>query len=301
MGAKRFLILKTAAVALCVVVLAATGCRGGIDKATAVNNKSIEIKGVQGNVQGNGKEDIEAVVGSVRHKGTGAKDLRNDIEREKKERTSDRDADGEAQQPEDEGSVAGEEDRGTDAGSEITGAGEGYEDDSAVYVYSISEMDGWDTDESESELWDDERADDEGLEYEDAVVEGTGEYDYDSEYGEEPVSEPEVPGESVETVEEESYDDGWVYYGTAFITHFCPCSICCGAYASGYTASGAWATEGRTVAAGYSIPFGTEVMINGNVYVVEDRGVDDGVFDVFVSDHDTALAMGAYYTDVYIR
>jgi len=318
MGAKRFLILKTAAVALCVVVLAATGCRGGIDKVAAVNNKSIEIKGVQGNVQGNGEEDIEAVVGSVRHKGTDAKDLRNDIEREKKERTSDRDADGEAQQPEDEGSFAGEKDRGTDTGSEITGAGEGYEDGqdgSAVSVSSIP------ISESADNLWDGERADDtsecdsdsgfesEQSEYnydsgvdEQGFAEDAGEYDYDSEYGDEPMSEPEVSGESVETVEVEDSSESLTYLGQFVATAYCSCSLCTGAYSSGYTASGTWATEGRTVACNI-YPFGTRLMIDGNIYVVEDNGwspYGDAWVDLFFDSHEAALAYGCRTVDVYL-
>lgn len=98
-----------------------------------------------------------------------------------------------------------------------------------------------------------------------------------------------------------SEDDGWVYYANARITHFCPCSQCCGVWASGYTASGSLATEGRTVASGEDLPFGTEVLINDQVYIVEDRGVEPGQLDIFVSDHEKALAMGMYYTDVYVR
>jgi 3D (Asp-Asp-Asp) domain-containing protein len=96
-------------------------------------------------------------------------------------------------------------------------------------------------------------------------------------------------------------DEGWVYYGNCRITHYCPESCCCGEYATGYTANGSLATAGRTVATGEDIPFGTEVMINGQVYIAEDRGVDSGQIDIFVGDHQTALNMGMYYTDVYIR
>lgn len=110
---------------------------------------------------------------------------------------------------------------------------------------------------------------------------------------------------------EDGYSDGytdesemeteWIYYGNCRITHYCPCASCCGEYATGYTANGSLATEGRTVATGEDIPFGTEVMIGDQVYIAEDRGVGYGEIDVFVNDHQTALNMGQYYTDVYIR
>lgn len=93
----------------------------------------------------------------------------------------------------------------------------------------------------------------------------------------------------------------WVYYGNCRITHYDTGACCCGVYATGYTASGTLATVGRTVATGEDLPFGTEIMINGQVYIVEDRGVDPYCVDILVPDHETALAMGMYYTDVYVR
>ena len=93
----------------------------------------------------------------------------------------------------------------------------------------------------------------------------------------------------------------WLYYEYCRITHYCPCASCCGEYATGYTANGSLATPNHTVATGEDLPFGTEVLINGQVYIVEDRGVGYGEIDVFVSDHQTALNMGQYYTDVYVR
>ena len=93
----------------------------------------------------------------------------------------------------------------------------------------------------------------------------------------------------------------WVYYGNCRITHYDTGACCCGVYATGYTASGTLATVGRTVATGEDLPFGTEIMINGQVYIVEDRGVEPYCVDILVPDHETALAMGMYYADVYVR
>ena len=57
--------------------------------------------------------------------------------------------------------------------------------------------------------------------------------------------------------------------------------------------------QGRTVACN-SLPFGTRIVINGNVYVVEDRGgMANNVIDVFFNSHQEALNFGVKYADVY--
>ena len=66
------------------------------------------------------------------------------------------------------------------------------------------------------------------------------------------------------------------------------------------TSTGAIATEGRTIAVDPSvIPYGTEVLIDGHVYIAEDCGgaVKGNVIDIFVEDE----RMEMYYTDVYVR
>lgn len=88
------------------------------------------------------------------------------------------------------------------------------------------------------------------------------------------------------------------YYGECRITFYCPCAKCCGK-SDGITASGALATPNHTVAAG-TLPFGTRLLIDGEEYVVEDRGVGDHQIDIFVSSHDEALRRGLYYTEVFI-
>lgn len=82
--------------------------------------------------------------------------------------------------------------------------------------------------------------------------------------------------------------------GLFTLTAYCPCSLCCGK-SDGITASGTTATEGRTIAADTSIlPFGTEVYINGQAYVVEDRGgaIEGNKLDIFFNDHEEALQFG---------
>lgn len=87
------------------------------------------------------------------------------------------------------------------------------------------------------------------------------------------------------------------YLGNYKITHYCPNS-CCGT-GNGITASGSTATPYRTVAM-KGVSFGTKLNINGNTYVVEDRGVGSGVIDICVNSHQEALNKGTYYTDVYL-
>lgn len=87
------------------------------------------------------------------------------------------------------------------------------------------------------------------------------------------------------------------------ITAYCPCSICCGKYASGYTASGTKATEGRTVAAPSNLAFGTKLIINGKEYTVEDRGgsVKGNHIDMYVDSHAQALKWGVRYLPVEVK
>lgn len=92
------------------------------------------------------------------------------------------------------------------------------------------------------------------------------------------------------------------YIGTFTCTAYCACEICTGEYCSGYTASGTLATEGRTIACN-SLPLGTEVVIDGNTYVVEDTGwspYGEAWIDFFFYDHQTASDFGIQYKDVYV-
>lgn len=106
----------------------------------------------------------------------------------------------------------------------------------------------------------------------------------------------EIPAEEVNTAENAAQP---TYYGVCRITFYCGCSQCCGQWAGGPTASGAMPTPGRTVANGV-LPYGTRVLIEGQEYVVEDRGVSGDQFDIYVADHQEALNRGLYYADVYI-
>lgn len=84
------------------------------------------------------------------------------------------------------------------------------------------------------------------------------------------------------------------YYTVTFeTTAYCACSKCCGK-SDGITASGAYATAGRTIAAPSTYDFGTEIEIDGNIYVVEDRGgaIKDNRIDIYFDSHSAASNYG---------
>ena len=96
-----------------------------------------------------------------------------------------------------------------------------------------------------------------------------------------------------------SGEEGLTYLGVWTTTAYCPCEICCGVWATGCTASGVMATPSHTVACG-SLPFGTQVMIDGVIYTVEDTGVEGEWIDIFFDSHDEASAYGLQYKEVYL-
>ncbi len=91
--------------------------------------------------------------------------------------------------------------------------------------------------------------------------------------------------------------------GNFRITHYCPCSLCCGPWTDGITSTGITATTNRTIAVDPSqIPYGSKVVINGQVYVAEDCGgaIKKNCIDIYVASHAEGEAKGVYYTDVYL-
>ena len=87
------------------------------------------------------------------------------------------------------------------------------------------------------------------------------------------------------------------YLGNFKLTGYCNCAQCCGT-AGNATASGTTPVAGRTVAMA-GVPFGTKLLINGNVYTVEDLGTPYGHVDIYCSSHSEALSFGLQYADVY--
>ena len=109
-----------------------------------------------------------------------------------------------------------------------------------------------------------------------------------------------VDSGSDESVSNDSQDTGdgqGTYLGNFTLTAYCNCAQCCGT-AGNQTASGTWPQAGRTVAMA-GVPFGTQLLINGNVYTVEDLGTPYGHVDIYFDSHSDALAFGLQSADVY--
>ena len=120
---------------------------------------------------------------------------------------------------------------------------------------------------------------------------------------------PPVDGEPPEAIEivskmeivkaETIPEERWESLGRWKLTFYCK-ERCCNGRNAHRTASGAPMVEGRTVAVG-GLPFGTELMIDGHRYVVEDRGVRGNHVDILVSDHQTAKDLGVKYAEVFVK
>lgn len=89
------------------------------------------------------------------------------------------------------------------------------------------------------------------------------------------------------------------YLGKFKLTAYCACSICCGQYANGITASGTAPVQGRTIAM-YGVPFGTKLVVGNEIYTVEDRGTPYGHIDIYMVNHADAQAFGVKKADVYL-
>ena len=102
-----------------------------------------------------------------------------------------------------------------------------------------------------------------------------------------------------EEAQESSSSSGSLQYlGEFTLTGYCNCAACCGT-AGNMTASGTWPVQGVTVAMG-GVDFGTQLMINGTVYTVEDRGTPYGHVDIYFDNHSDALAFGMQSAEVYL-
>ena len=101
--------------------------------------------------------------------------------------------------------------------------------------------------------------------------------------------------------EESTADMSWNDIGECRITFYCPCEKCNGKWA-GQTAIGAIPQEGRTVAVDRSvIPLGSEVLIDGYIYIAEDTGVRGKAVDIFLNDHQRCYDNGTYMANVKWR
>lgn len=122
---------------------------------------------------------------------------------------------------------------------------------------------------------------------------------------EEPVVEEHDPALDKAATEYAYCND--VFLGEFTLTAYCPGRCCCGKWASGYTATGTLATEGRTIAVDPKvIPYGTRVLLiwpdgTQNSYIAEDcgGGVNGNHIDVFLNDHQAARVFGVQSVMVY--
>jgi 3D (Asp-Asp-Asp) domain-containing protein len=123
------------------------------------------------------------------------------------------------------------------------------------------------------------------------------------------------------SVVSEEYDPAWdkpatesavcndVFLGEFTLTAYCPRRCCCGKWASGYTATGTLATEGRTIAVDPKvIPYGSRVLLiwpdgTQHSYIAEDcgGGVNGNHIDVFFNDHQAARYFGVQSAMAYLE
>lgn len=95
------------------------------------------------------------------------------------------------------------------------------------------------------------------------------------------------------------------YIGQVVTSAYCSCPICCGIWSGGPTASGVYPRANHTIAVDANnprLPMGTEIIMNGMLYKVEDTGnfARYGVdFDVYYDSHQAALNHGHQTWDAY--
>lgn len=99
----------------------------------------------------------------------------------------------------------------------------------------------------------------------------------------------------------EPLSTGPEYIGTFTVTHYCPCSKCCGK-SDGITFTGTVAQEGRTIAVDPEvIALGSTVIIDGVEYIAEDIGgaIKGLRIDKYMDNHQEALDAGLVQAEVY--
>ena len=106
-----------------------------------------------------------------------------------------------------------------------------------------------------------------------------------------------------ETIQAETGGPEERYLGVCCVTAYCACEVCCGK-SDGITATGTYATQGRTVAVDPSvIPYGSTVWIDGVPYIAEDCGgaIGGTRIDLFFNSHQDAIDWGVRYCEVKVE
>lgn len=128
----------------------------------------------------------------------------------------------------------------------------------------------------------------------------------DEQITEDPSTEKSTEGLPEEKIMYVNGATSGTYLGTFWVTAYCPCPICCGEYSNMVnptTASGAPAVEGVTCAAPSNFAFGTELIVDGHTYTVQDRGgaINGNHLDIYFSNHQAALNFATGYYEVYAK
>ena len=94
--------------------------------------------------------------------------------------------------------------------------------------------------------------------------------------------------------------------GEVVTTGYCNCSLCCGKWAGGHTASGTVPKADHTLAVDAhspKVPMGTKIIMNGKTYKVEDTGnfARYGTdFDIYFDNHAAAQAWGKRKVEAFL-
>ena len=94
--------------------------------------------------------------------------------------------------------------------------------------------------------------------------------------------------------------------GEVVTTGYCNCSLCCGKWAGGHTASGTVPKANHTLAVDAhspKVPMGTKIVMNGKTYKVEDTGnfARYGTdFDIYFDSHAAAQAWGKRKVEAFL-
>lgn len=111
----------------------------------------------------------------------------------------------------------------------------------------------------------------------------------------------------IKTVEPIAEEQEIVSLGTFKLTAYCTENYphICNDGDSTHTATGTTPTPGRTIAVDPKvIPYGTEVIINGQTYIAEDTGsaIKGNRIDIVFATHQEALDFGVQYAEVsYVK
>ena len=112
-----------------------------------------------------------------------------------------------------------------------------------------------------------------------------------------------APAAAVWAPEEPVEPEVWESLGEFRLTFYCPCYQCSEGWGH-QTSSGAYATEGRTIAVDPRvIPYGTKVRIGDHVFVAEDRGgsIKGKRIDIFMESHAACRKAGVQYSEIFIK